>query len=497
MQRSILAAIVLAATANVCHAASRIGLKEKTYSYGDEAQMAPVEQTFLRALADTNWVTLESQPGRIVAKTVVRFKYHAKIEINYGAGQARFRLLEGKNLDTGECVYAEGRKMFKGPCVHPVYYEWLDRLMAELPAAHQKVLATASKPAEPAAPVAEAAAAGDLSMTDLVLTALLTGSSEDIVLAGRSLQSYRTPALTDLGAQVLADTCDGRIALGEEAQSWLSKGIGATGTLRYRGVVEKCLAGTENPKLQKYFAIVLEAMTAPSEPFVPGSVDVAAARARARQQLKAGQGQPTAEAFFGMCFGATAQDVAAKLGMPVALGTGQTRSRVGGGPVRVRVATTQLAFEYEGFGALLFQRPNDGDKDWVFLAAEYDPALELLPPGQRILALRQQLSSFDPATARARIDVLRRAELRDTASLDIIAQHISDYRDAQDRHVVDALGHLCRVIGNSGHWRYHAFLKDEIGGKAASSALKRHARNSADLLKESSEQPFAPAVASR
>lgn len=487
----MLAGVVLFAVAGVvpgvAHAAKPVALTVKTYAYGSDAELAPLDDTFRQALVSTGWAVLESSPGHIVAKTIVRLKHYAKIDIAYGNGSMHVKLIESRELDQEECVYMEKTRGFRGPCVDPMYYEWLDRLFAALPEAHAQLNAAALRPA----PVADAN--GEWSANDYNFYWLLTSGSSEVTAAARALRAGTAAQVMDVAAQVLADACDGKTALSEDAVSWLARGLATTGTVRHRAVIEKCDRASPSEKVQKYMGFAIQAMTAPADAWAPGTVDVAAIRKRAEEMRGSRKPDRETDAFYRLPFGAPAEQVYATLGYPDRVIAAHTPGRVNVAPARVRVeiATALLLAEYEGRGALQFAAPTDSAPNWVLEGVHYSPALEVLPVELRVLAVKQQLASFDSITAKRRVEVLKQAKIRDEASLDAIAQRVHELRHEDDRYVGQGLAWLAQILGKSGKGRYKAFLMD-ASRSAASHTLKRHAKEQAELLPDSNEPPFVP-----
>ena len=116
-----------------------VPLTDLVHEYGADSALAPLDQTFQIALIDAGWLPLTVAEREIMAETTIRGHY-AKVRIRFGDGKATFTLMEGKNLDQRECKYTKDRKVFRGPCIHPAYYEWLERIAATLPVARAKVV---------------------------------------------------------------------------------------------------------------------------------------------------------------------------------------------------------------------------------------------------------------------------------------------------------------------------------------------------------------------
>jgi hypothetical protein len=119
---------------------SPVPLTDVTREYGADAALAPLSDTFQMALLDLRWVPLTVADSEITAEAWVRSHY-MKVRIRFGDGKATFTLVDSENLNTGPCYVSRGKKVVPvEACVHPLYYDYFDPLMAALPKAHARVV---------------------------------------------------------------------------------------------------------------------------------------------------------------------------------------------------------------------------------------------------------------------------------------------------------------------------------------------------------------------
>ena len=74
------------------------------------------------------------------SRQTVDLKHYVKIDLKYDTRQIVIRLLEmGDTINLGVCKYGKDGIKYRGPCIHPAYYNWLDQLIAGVPIAFAKI----------------------------------------------------------------------------------------------------------------------------------------------------------------------------------------------------------------------------------------------------------------------------------------------------------------------------------------------------------------------
>jgi len=477
MKYKLILAVALSLAAEPCLAEYVTHLKPMTHYYGSDRGLEPIDETFKRALLDTGWTPIESAPGHIVAKTVVNMKHHATVDIVYGNGEAVIKLIDSQDLRVGPCTYREDEKVFRGSCVSPRYYDWLEKVMAALPAAHAKLRAEAADPQ----------AAARLAANTFVYEALLTGSSVEASVAGRTMR-LPPQALLDLAAQVLHETCARNPLTDDDRHALIALGhaLGATRTQRYRKVVATCLTTIENNRVEHALQTAIDAMAGVAPAYEPGTVNVAAVRDRVAQAM-ASKPAAAPATLVAIPYGAPVRQLLAA-SLPDRVSALRANQEFDAGPSGLRETQPKVVFEYTGVARVLLTTIGGPEPHWIVHLADY--ALERLPADDRVLAIKRMFSSYDTALRSFNAARLSNVTFRDAATLDPVAQRIFEIQALDDPATLQELTTLIELIGRSRQGRYRTFMS-EISATAPRPV--RPLATAASRRLPRSGEPFAPA----
>lgn len=339
--------------------------------------------------------------------------------------------------------------------------------------------------------------------SDYAQTMLLLSQSDfDIRLAAKSIYRMESArqSILDLAAELTWATCAGGRAMNIDTLSWLVKALGKTKQARYAGVLDHCLSITTDKKVLKYLTEAkssIEATTA--TPFEGGKMNLVQMRAQMiRDVANASTRDQAASSFGKLRHGQSLDEIYSSLGVPNDVkGVNVVRDKKAGhGYVRIETSEYMVELAYNGFGTIRFGY-DAGNAKWTLNEAKSERGLIWTWGGGRFVATMDDLillgDSVEVYDIARRLLNLSKVE---RATLDRIADRLSQSRGEEDSKRADALAWLCKVIAKNRDGRYKPLMLD-LASTATNKALKKYAGLAASELPETAEEKYTPVLAQK
>jgi hypothetical protein len=192
----------------------------------------------------------------------------------------------------------------------------------------------------------------------------------------------RNPDVLDVVAELLLQTYQRPGFIEVDATSWMCKALGASGDVRYKGVLQQIADKASERKVRKYAEQSLAMLPqGNAAPYIAGTVDLAKLRAGALQAQEpqkseaAKGGAPGAGgngAFDRITIGMSMDEVFAFIGQPTA-----TTSRITGkawAPFYHGGDTARMFALYKGKGRIVFSNPSRYAPVWRVIDIVTDPS---------------------------------------------------------------------------------------------------------------------------
>ncbi len=193
----------------------------------------------------------------------------------------------------------------------------------------------------------------------------------------------RNPDVLDVVAELLLQTYQRPGFIEVDATSWMCKALGASGDVRYKGVLQQIADKASERKVRKYAEQSLGMLPqGNAAPYIAGTVDLAKLRAGAiqtqeTQKPDATKGVPPSgaggnAAFDRITIGMSMDEVFAFIGQPTA-----TTSRITGrawAPFYHGGDTARMFALYKGKGRIVFSNPSRYAPVWRVIDIVTDPS---------------------------------------------------------------------------------------------------------------------------
>ena len=319
-----------------------------------------------------------------------------------------------------------------------------------------------------------------LDLREQVHARLITsGYPDQVRLGAKGLEKSGRPSLAviDVVAEVLLQSVTGGPSLDIDTQSWLARAIGASGSQRYRVVLETVEQALEDRKFSRYADHAREQMRSPGAAFVSVPSRLETLRAQLAWLV-----QPRCDLsrFSKLEVGLGLDGVLSVCGMPNQVGSAETDTghvaRTGWGGVRIRGQVLTLGYEQIGSASFVHE-----GGDW-FLAQRYP---EAHPDGRPYTAVdrdRDDLDNYNGESMLAAAKAMVNRKAHDIETLEAAARGISRYyAERRNPARIKGVAHLCRLLREAGHARYRdlrAFVKQNGGHRSP----RRHCGKGLDQL---------------
>lgn len=326
------------------------------------------------------------------------------------------------------------------------------------------------------------AAAQDRSAGDVFLYSLLTDSNTGLVTTGAKTvaRSPTTHASSmDTVAELLVERIEHPVISGPniDTVAWLMKALGASGSSRYRPLVERAIATYGHDKVSAHGELVLASLTGPAAPeYVAGTVSLARLReelAAERAAIKPGSGDLAL-----IKPGHSLEALLKVMGYPDRIvETVESKGRM----LHIRVRALEL--QYAGRGAVGMDNEFAAGLGWRVSEVWPDiPLPSTLPPyaGDNPVDAALVMTS-QPLVLSKLSRRLVRQKVTERALLDIVAERIRISVATKNEFETDALSYFCVLLGNSGDARYADVLR-LAADNATASGTRRHAKESLEKL---------------
>ncbi len=188
----------------------------------------------------------------------------------------------------------------------------------------------------------------------------------------------RNPDVLDVVAEVLLQTYQRPGFIEVDATSWMCKALGASGDVRYKGVLQQIADKTSERKVRKYAEQSLAMLPqGNAAPYIAGTVDLKKLRAGALQTQEpqrpdATKGVPGEVSFDRITIGMSMDEVFAFIGEPTA-----TTSRITGkawAPFYHGGDTARMFALYKGKGRIVFSNSSRYAPVWRVIDIVNDPS---------------------------------------------------------------------------------------------------------------------------
>lgn len=188
----------------------------------------------------------------------------------------------------------------------------------------------------------------------------------------------RNPDVLDVVAELLLQTYQRPGFIEVDATSWMCKALGASGDVRYKGVLQQIADKASERKVRKYAEQSLGMLPqGNAAPYIAGTVDLAKLRAGALQNQEATKAVPPSGAdgsavFDRITIGMSMDEVFAFIGQPTA-----TTSRITGkawAPFYHGGDTARMFALYKGKGRIVFSNPSRYAPVWRVIDIVTDPS---------------------------------------------------------------------------------------------------------------------------
>ncbi len=186
----------------------------------------------------------------------------------------------------------------------------------------------------------------------------------------------RNPDVLDVVAEVLLQTYQRPGFIEVDATSWMCKALGASGDVRYKGVLQQIADKASERKVRKYAEQSLAMLPqGNAAPYIAGTVDLVKLRAGALQEPQrpdATKGVPGEVSFDRITIGMSMDEVFAFIGQPTA-----TTSRITGkawAPFYHEGDTARMFALYKGKGRIVFSNSSRYAPVWRVIDIVNDPS---------------------------------------------------------------------------------------------------------------------------
>ncbi len=186
----------------------------------------------------------------------------------------------------------------------------------------------------------------------------------------------RNPDVLDVVAEVLLQTYQRPGFIEVDATSWMCKALGASGDVRYKGVLQQIADKASERKVRKYAEQSLAMLPqGNAAPYIAGTVDLVKLRAGALQEPQrsdATKGVPSEVSFDRITIGMSMDEVFAFIGQPTA-----TTSRITGkawAPFYHGGDTARMFALYKGKGRIVFSNSSRYAPVWRVIDIVNDPS---------------------------------------------------------------------------------------------------------------------------
>lgn len=318
---------------------------------------------------------------------------------------------------------------------------------------------------------------------ELLYAELLTkNNSVHIKAAAQSIynKKIKNEELTDLVAEVLLQSLDGRLILTEDAQAWLAKALGASKNLRYKNILVAIDNSDASSKVRKYASKAEDKLINESnEPYTKGSLDIEELSREILKNKSTYVTVATKDNFRKVGKGDTINDVIAEIGLPddVNIIYATRKQRWIG-----RISYSMIKIEYENLGVLSFEYFNEPVDNWtvvnIGILTEFSSELDHHP-----------MLNSSPKEVTSYIRSLMNQNTATKLDFDIAAERL--YRDVKDERYTDTLSWACKLLVTSGNSRYIAVLKNTIK-KSPTRKLRRYAEGALNKLGEGNDKQYSP-----
>ncbi len=356
---------------------------------------------------------------------------------------------------------------------------------------------------------------GDMSGREYAETVLLLSDKEvDVRFGIKSLHKKNVikPFGLDLLAEIASADCSEKRKIEPDTLAWIAKTIGKSGQSRYAPLIDDCLAKAweraremakdktkvKETSLIRYLTDAQKALAANprTNPFVGGGMNLDSVRDELKKNRKVVSPSQVAPHFASMSGGQRLDDIYNRFGVPDKISAmSESRGSAGFLFVKVRLSDDRIVFTYPELGEIRFGY-DDSVNDWVVANASSSQGLHWLAKDGRFVTTGEaiRIGDFDD------LNLIRKQLSQQKAPIDItLLDHIADRiyfsQKEDDGSMADILAHLCKLLGKSGNGKYKQMLR-EVSETAAHKTLRKYAARSADLLPDTTGQPYRPSLVS-
>lgn len=276
-----------------------------------------------------------------------------------------------------------------------------------------------------------------------------------------------------IAAELLNQRCTGDHALHGDTIAWLGKALGQSRSARYLGVVERCLAQTEERRVKKHLAKVIKVLDEPADSYVAGSMDLEFERSKIETTIESDQENYDGSRILSITTGMPIQEVLEVTGLPtharlhVERHAGIPR-RYG---IRDIIRVRKLLLEYGDVGAIVFMREGN---DVTTLQAQF--ALAYIDPAdEELKSIQYSVATNQPVELREAVKQMLESGERRHVVLDLIANKLYLEMDQDEHYWVDAMAWMSKLMQQAADSRYRS-LMSEVAQRAKHPKVRRHAQ---------------------
>lgn len=336
-------------------------------------------------------------------------------------------------------------------------------------------------------------------------TLLLSQNSVWVKSLARSIHANPGHAeqVTDVAAEVLAQSCDKKIGLDIDTQAWVAKALGATQKQRYEAVIRRCIDQVGG-KFERHADKALDQLSVAGPSYTAGTVDIAALRGQLASQAAADQRDLPKSLLNEVTVGSDMKDVYQRFGLPdqVKMATGvasySSSAKVSGwapvgvrwgarGAAAARDAAPRIIAAYDGFATVQFMQPAHGQ--WV-VESLTGWGMEAAPTGPNAHLISGINAGSAPIFKSTIVDMYKRSVF-DQDLLDRVAKRLSINKGNGEAQMIDALSWACKLLGLSSNARYRSVLKD-VAENGYHRKLRKYANRGLDDLPSGNVEQYQP-----
>lgn len=259
-----------------------------------------------------------------------------------------------------------------------------------------------------------------------------------------------------------------------DTTAWLIKALGISKRKRYLVFLQEFSSQTDNRKLIKYLnssiSEIEKSRKQSEESFSIDDFNVGLAR-QAIANSNAQEPFPNNH-LNRVRNGETIDSIYRKLGKPSSISIWSSNKVINMGFRRQRIEVTDFTLIYDGAGDINLESKK-GIHVAVKISREY-----LVADNDREdkrLYRHQELLTANGVLSQQIAKRLSREKRYNTKYLDIVSEKIWIERDSKDPHMIDAIAHLCRHIGNSRNSRYFLLL-DTVASESSAKKIRKYAK---------------------